>query len=163
MAIPAGLMKVDDTPANERCYAVDACLALALHTLRITPNFRMVSVLTQVDEQGNVHKRRIEDDVSHADVVLRIRDLAQDIYASAYVANSANVGKDPSVWQERCNGERLAIAGLREMIASIQLARFLFHLRGNKVAYWNGLAQDALALCRKWHESDVKRYSQADA
>lgn len=52
MAIPAGLMKVDDTPANERCYAVDACLALALHTLRITPNFRMVSVLTQVDEQG---------------------------------------------------------------------------------------------------------------
>jgi len=76
MAIPAGLMKVDDTPANERCYAVDACLALALHTLRITSNFRMVSVLTQVDEQGNVHKKRIEDDVSHADVVLRISNMA---------------------------------------------------------------------------------------
>lgn len=52
-----------------------------------------------------------------------------------------------------------AILDCNDLLASIGLARPLFHLKGRKAEYWSEMVIEARNLIAKWHESDSKRYS----
>lgn len=140
MGVPVGQRNVPDTPATERCYAVDACHALCLHVLKITANVKYF------------------DFEHHADIVQHIRELAVTIYNCAYVANVQNVTKDPATWEVRKANQEAVVQGLNEMVAMVQVAKPLFHLRSRKTTYWLGLTLHAKDLSCAWHASDVRRY-----
>lgn len=140
MSVVVGQRNIKDTPFNNRCYAVDATLDLAQHTLRICSN-------------ENIFTPEFKPTVTD-----RITDVAVSIYINTYMANKIYVGKDPKKWNERDSKQRAAIIKCDELLALINLAKRTFHLRTNKVEYWVKKTLSARELLKKWNDADYARH-----
>ena len=141
MAINVGQRKVNETESTMRCYAVDASMALAEHTIKNCSN-------------ENHFDPKYRDSITQALII-----MARDAYVKSYIANKIRV-TTPEGWQIRKKLQLDAIYNTMTMVPLINLARRLNHLRRGKTEHWIKLSIEARDLLKKWHAADVKRYEK---
>ena len=140
MAVNVGQRNVPDTPANRQLEACQKAMELALHTIKICNNKNIFTVEYQ--------------DALTNDIIR----CAKDIYVFAWNGNNVYVTKDNGRWEQREKLQLLAISKCNELLALINIARRLFHLKGSKVKYWSQMTIDTRMILRKWHEANAKQY-----
>ena len=140
MAVNVGQRNVPDTPANRQLEAAEKALDLALHTIKICKNKKIF-----LEE----YQDALTNDIIRC---------AKDIYTYTWNANNVYVRPDNGRWRERERLQMAAISKCNELLALINIARRLFHLKGNKVRYWSQLTIDTRQMIHKWHEANAKQY-----
>lgn len=140
MAVNVGQRNVPDTPANRQLEACEKAMELALHTIRICKN-------------KNVFKAEYQDALTN-DIIR----CAKDIYIYAWNGNNIYVRENNGRWPERERLQVMAISKCGELLALINIARRLFHLKGKKVRYWSQMAIDTRRLLSRWHEANARQY-----
>jgi len=140
MAVNVGQRNVPDTHANNQLDACEKAMELAIHTIKICSNKKIF-----VAE----YQQALTDDVIRC---------AKDIYVFAWNGNNVYVRKDNGRWKDRERLQLASISKCNELLALINIAKRLFHLKGNKVRYWTRLTIDTRNMLKKWHESGVKQY-----
>ena len=113
---------------------------LAIHTIQICRN-------------KNIFVEEYQDALTN-DIIR----CAKDIYIYAWSGNNVYVKPDNGRWPEREKYQKAAIMKCNELLALINMARRLFHLKGKKVRYWSQMTIDARALLVRWHEANAKQY-----
>lgn len=131
---------VRDTPQNRQLFALDKCLELAVHTIKICRNENIF-------------------DPKYSAVTDRIVKTTNDAYILAFLANDRKV-TDSETRAKRLKMQYEAIKLVHSLLPQINLAQRLFHFRRKKRAYWIRLVRETYALMKKWHESDRKRYDR---
>lgn len=140
MAVNVGQRNVPDTPANRQLEACQKAMELALHTIKICNNKNIFTV---------EYQEALTNDIIRC---------AKDIYVFAWNGNNVYVTKDNGRWEQREKLQLLAISKCNELLALINIARRLFHLKGSKVKYWSQMTIDTRMILRKWHEANAKQY-----
>ena len=82
---------------------------------------------------------------------------AKDIYINAWKANNIRVTSQED-WKERKHLQELSILECNSLLATMQLAKKIFHLKSKRIKYWGELTIKAREGIRAWKESDTKRY-----
>ena len=139
MSVNVGQRNVPDTPQNRQLEACEKAMELAIHTIKVCSNKNIFAE----EYQG-----ALTNDIIRT---------AKDIYLNAWSGNNVYV-KDGERWEERKHYQLAAITKCNELLALINIARRLFHLKGKKVKYWSGLALETRMMLRKWHEANLKQY-----
>lgn len=139
MAVNVGQRNVPDTPQNRQLEACEKAMELAIHTIKICAN-------------KNVFTEEYQEALT-SDIIR----TAKDIYINAWSGNNVYV-KDAERWKERERYQQAAIMKCNELLALINIARRLFHLKGKKVKYWSGMTLETRMMLRKWYESNLKQY-----
>lgn len=140
MAVNVGQRNVPDTPANRQLEACQKAMELALHTIKICNNKNIFTV---------EYQEALTNDIIRC---------AKDIYVYAWNGNNVYVTKDNGRWEQREKLQLLAISKCNELLALINIARRLFHLKGSKVKYWSQMTIDTRMIIKKWHEANAKQY-----
>ena len=140
MAVNVGQRNVPDTPGNRQLEACQKAMELALHTIKICNN-------------KNIFNAEYQEALTN-DIIR----CAKDIYVYTWNGNNVYVQPGNGRWPERERLQLAAISKCNELLALINIARRLFHLKGNKVKYWSQLTIDARGLIRKWHDANAKQY-----
>ena len=144
MAVNVGERHVPDTAANRQLDACFKAMDLAIHTIKVTANEKIFKPEFQAALTSDIIR------------------CAKDVYICTWNANNVYVSKENRKrWPERERLQYAAILKCNELLALINLARRLFHLRSNKVEYWSALVIEARKLIRAWHEADAARYGDA--
>ena len=94
----------------------------------------------------------------HAITVDLIR-TSKDIYRSIWAANNALV-KSKGDYAARRKYQIRAVMLCNMMLADIEIAQSVFHLKGKRMRYWAGTIIEIRNKARAWVESDAKRYSE---
>lgn len=84
---------------------------------------------------------------------------AKDIYIDAWTANNIRVINADNWKERRCLQER-AKRNCNNLLALIQLAKGLYHLKDKRVKYWGRKTLEVRKLLQAWKESDGRRYSK---
>lgn len=140
MAVNAGQRHIPDTPANRQLEACQKAMDLALHTIKICNNKKIFTA---------EYQEALTNDIIRC---------AKDIYIYAWNGNNVYVRPDNGRWPQRSSLQLAAISKCNELLALINIARRLFHLKGSKVSYWSQLTIETRMLIRKWHEANAKQY-----
>ena len=141
MAVNVGQRNVPDSANNRQLEACIKAMDLAIHTIKICSNKNIFKVEFQ---------NALTDDIIKC---------AKDIYMLTWDANNTYVRiGDKLAWRNREIRQLGAITKCNELIALINIARRLFHLKGNKVKYWSQLTLDTRGLIRRWHEANAKQF-----
>ena len=82
---------------------------------------------------------------------------AKDIYINAWKANNIRVASQED-WKERKHLQELSILECNSLLATMQLAKKVFHLKSKRIKYWGELTIKTRDGIRAWKESDTKRY-----
>lgn len=144
MSVNVGERNVPDTPQNRQLDACWKARGVALHTIHICTN-------------KNIFLPEYQSALTDDMIQTAIR-----IYKNVWKANNIRVTKQTH-WKYRSRLQMEAILDCNDLLASIGLARSLFHLKGKKAEYWSGLVIEARTLIAKWHTSDTKRYSKTES
>ena len=94
----------------------------------------------------------------HAITVDLIR-TSKDIYRSIWAANNTPV-KSKTDYAARRKYQVRAVMLCNTMLADIEIAQSVFHLKGKRMRYWAGMVMEIRNKARAWIESDAKRYSE---
>lgn len=113
---------------------------LAVHTAKILSN-------------DNIFDPKVDKEL-----ISEIRRCSRRIYAMSRQANKINAAANHVNREMRYRLQETAIVTCDEMMAYIEIAKHVFHLRHKRMKYWAGLISDTRALLQKWKESDVSRY-----
>lgn len=133
-------MAVVETNRTEHVLQVAVkAMDLAKYTLQITRNEKIFTL----EYKGVVTDKIVSD--------------ATDIYRWIWKANNIRV-KDHSSWERRSALQILAKELCNDMIALINLAKPIFHLKTKRVKYWVEKIVEVRMLIEKWHERDAERY-----
>lgn len=138
MAVNAGQRNVPDTPANTMFYAVDKARELATYTIQICSN-------------TNVFNPK------YAFITQKIINVAMSIYENSWTANNIIVNNADD-WLIRRKFQKTSIAKCNALLAYIDLAKKLYHLRSKRVKYWAELTLQTRSYLREWNEKDQERY-----
>ncbi|MCD7828889.1 MAG: hypothetical protein LUG58_00440 [Clostridiales bacterium] len=89
---------------------------------------------------------------------------AKDIFLLAWEANSIRVTDgngqiDPAKRRERKDLQERAIRKCNKLLALMQMAQRLFHLKTKRIKYWGQKTVDVRNLLKSWKESDTRRYA----
>lgn len=139
MSVNVGQRNVPDNPQNRQLDACEKAMELAMHTIKICTNKNIF-----LEE----YQGALTDDIIRT---------AKDIYINAWSGNNVYVNSKER-WAEREQYQRTAITKCNELLALINIARRLFHLKGKKVKYWSGLTLETRMMVRKWYEANLKQY-----
>lgn len=143
MSVNVGQRHVPDTPANRQLDACQKAMELAIHTIKICGNEK-------------VFYPEYRDSLTN-DIII----CAKDIYVFAWNANNIYVTKNNQKrWTERERYQILALTKCNELLALINIARRLFHLKGSKYRYWSQMVLEARLLISNWHIADFRRFKQ---
>lgn len=82
---------------------------------------------------------------------------AKDIYINAWKANNIRVTSQEDC-KERKHLQELSILECNSLLATMQLAKKVFHLKSKRIKYWGELTIKARDGIHAWKESDTKRY-----
>lgn len=94
----------------------------------------------------------------HAITVDLIR-TSKDIYRSIWAANNTPVkSKNDYAARRKCQVRAVMLCNM--MLADIEIAQSVFHLKGKRMRYWAGMVMEIRNKARAWIESDAKRYSE---
>lgn len=140
MAVNVGQRHVPDTPSNRQLGACQKALDLALYTIKICNNDKNFPP---------IYKEALTDSIIKC---------AKRIYLDAWKGNGIYVTEDNGRWKERDKLQRQAMLECGELLGLINIAKRLFHLKGNRVKYWTEMTQETLYSLRKWNEATVKKY-----
>lgn len=138
-----GERHVPDTPTNRQLFALDKCLDMVTHTIKICSN-------------ENVFDAKFKTTTE------KIVSIANSIYIKAFEANGIRVTNNYTK-VKRLRLQKEAIRLCNVMLAEINIAQRLFHIKKGKKLYWVKMVIEARTLLSKWHESDKKRYSNVIA
>lgn len=140
MSVNVGQRNVPDTPGNNQLDACTKAMEVAVHTIKLCSN-------------KNIFTEKYQEALT-SDII----KCAKDIYIYAWTGNNIYVRRGDGSWPEREKYQRAAIAKCNELLALINIARRLFHLKGKKVRYWSSLTIEARKLIQKWREANAKQY-----
>ena len=89
-----------------------------------------------------------------------IISTAKAIYIDCWTANNVYVTQQEhwSGYEGRDFLQKRAIRNCNNLLALIQLAQEVFHLKTKRIKYWSEKTIAARARIRHWNESDSKRY-----
>lgn len=88
-----------------------------------------------------------------------ITKTALAIYMDAWTANNIMVkSADDENFRERRRLQEVAARNCNNLLALMQLAQKVFHLKTQRIKYWGQKTIDVRNLLRAWKESDYKRY-----
>ncbi len=90
---------------------------------------------------------------------------AKDIYICAKDANNIRVtdgkGKiDPEKRTDRKSLQEQSIRKCGRLLALMQMAQRLFHLKTKRIKYWGEKTREVRDLLTAWKESDTRRYGK---
>lgn len=110
---------------------------VAKHILIITANEKIFNLS---------HKALIED----------INHCAENIYIKAYMANNI-YAKSIESYEQRIKLETEAIIDCKSLLAFMDLAWQIFHLKSNKVEYVAKITNEAEKSLQAWRKSDKEK------
>lgn len=84
--------------------------------------------------------------------------IAKDIYMDVWTANNVRVDGDKGKWETRKKLQENAALKCVKLLALIDLAGKVFHLRANRKKYWGEKVIDLRKSIKAWHESDQARF-----
>ena len=87
----------------------------------------------------------------------RIVNIATDIFVKCWTANNTRIDDNPDKAQRRSSLQLEAHDSCNELLALVQIAQEVFHLRTNRMKYWGNLIIETRGLIKSWHEKDRKR------
>ena len=87
-----------------------------------------------------------------------IISIAKSIYVDCWTANNIYVTYRED-WLERKKLQENAARNCNNLLALIQLAQEVFHLKTKRIKYWGQKTIDVRNKIRAWSSSDSKRYS----
>ena len=108
----------------------------------------------QITSNPNVFVEKFQKSVTD-----NIVDTAIKIYTICWTANNILVDS-PKDLEERLYLQEQACIQCNILLALIEIAHKLFHLRSKRVTYWSKKTIEARNLSRAWREADRKRYSE---
>ena len=120
--------------------AIVKAMELASYTLAITKNKNVFPL---------EYQSALTDDIIRT---------SKDIYLKAFTANNILV-KNGEDWKKRCDFQKAACNDCNNMLALIQLAQPVFHLKSKRIKYWGEKVLEVRNLLRKWNIADSKRYN----
>lgn len=85
---------------------------------------------------------------------------AKNIFIRCWTANNIRVGSDGEKRRERRRLQEQAANDCNNLLALMQMAQTLFHLKLKRIKYWGQNTLEVRGLIRGWIESDTKRYSK---
>ncbi len=83
---------------------------------------------------------------------------SKNIFLYAWKANNVVVGRNYENKISRLNYQEIAIDSCNDLLALMQIAQKLFHLKSKRIAYWGDLTIEVRAMLRAWKNSDERRY-----
>lgn len=92
-------------------------------------------------------------------VVDDLIETAKRIFIDAWEANDIRV-ETAQDWEDRERLERSAIRACNRLLALMQIAKTVYHLRSSRIKYWGELTRTAREDLKTWHTSDRKRYTK---
>lgn len=139
MSVPVGQRNVPDTPSNQSCYAVDACVELALHTTMICKNRNIF-----IPEYPETYTIAV--------------DLVINIMMEVRRANKIEVGTNHELKVKRLEHQENAIKMLEDLDYWIYYCKRRLKLSRSKTGFWYNKMKYALNLVNRWHSADELRY-----
>ena len=115
--------------------------ALVKYTLQITSNEKVFKP---------EYQRALTDDINNA---------AKTIFLSAFEANNIWV-EDESDIRRRYAKQKEALIACDRLLALMEIAYSVFHLRAKRIKYWGTKTVDVKHRLRAWISSDAKRYGK---
>lgn len=91
-------------------------------------------------------------------ITSRIEETAISIFMDCWTANNVLVNEDPEKWLYRKRLQERAANNCNNLLALIQIAQEVFHLKFKRVKFWGAKVLDVRNLIRGWKTSDCKRY-----
>ena len=88
----------------------------------------------------------------------RIEETAISIFMDCWTANNVLVKEDPEKWLYRKRLQEHAANDCNNLLALIQIAQSVFHLKFKRVKFWGAKVLDVRNLIRAWKAADCKRY-----
>lgn len=134
MSVPEGLR------GTGRLEVIEKALDLADYTITITANPKIF-----LPE----YQKALTDDINR---------IALAIYIDAWTANNILV-RNAEDFAERKRLQERAARNCNNLLALVQLARKVFHLKLKRIQFWGEKTLNVRNLLRAWKESDYKRYS----
>lgn len=83
---------------------------------------------------------------------------SKNIFMYAWKANGIVVGRNYENKISRLNYQELAIDSCNDLLALMQIAQKLFHLKSKRIEYWGKLTIEVRTMLRAWKNSDERRY-----
>lgn len=134
MSVPEGLR------GTGRLEVIEKALDLADYTITITANPKIF-----LPE----YQKALTDDINR---------IALAIYIDAWTANNILV-RNAEDFAERKRLQERAARNCNNLLALMQLAQKVFHLKLKRIQFWGEKTLNVRNLLRAWKESDYKRYS----
>ena len=134
MSVPEGLR------GTGRLEVIEKALDLADYTITITANPKIF-----LPE----YQKALTDDINR---------IALAIYIDAWTANNILV-RNAENFAERKRLQERAARNCNNLLALMQLAQKVFHLKLKRIQFWGEKTLNVRNLLRAWKESDYKRYS----
>ena len=134
MSVPEGLR------GTGRLEVIEKALDLADYTITITENPKIF-----LPE----YQKALTDDINR---------IALAIYIDAWTANNILV-RNAEDFAERKRLQERAARNCNNLLALMQLAQKVFHLKLKRIQFWGEKTLNVRNLLRAWKESDYKRYS----
>lgn len=116
-------------------------LDLATYTIRITNNPKVF-----LPE----YRSSLTDDIIRT---------AKDIYIDAWTANNVLV-KTADDWKIRKALQERAARNCNNLLALMQMAKSVFHLKSKRVKYWGEKTITVRGYIRDWRDGDSQRYGK---
>jgi hypothetical protein len=91
-----------------------------------------------------------------------IMQMSKNIFIWCWSANNVRV-IDKNTYKERTDLQRQAHRECNNMLALIQIAGSVFHLRNKRLKYWGSLILEVRNMISKWHDNDKQRYKEYGA
>ena len=107
-------------------------------------------IVTRNEKIFDVSYKALTEDIVHS---------AENIYIHSYTANNIYArGKDN--FEQRVELETMAIMECKKLLALIDLAHQLFHLKSKKVEYIVKIVNDAEKSIQAWRKSDREKLKE---
>ena len=89
-----------------------------------------------------------------------IINTVKDIFMKCWTANNIRVTKTEEA-ERRLDLQAQAAEKCNNLLAQIDLAKTVYHLKSKRIKYWAGKTILVRSLIREWRTSDTRRYKYA--
>lgn len=136
MSVPEGLR------STSKLDVIVSAQSLAKYTIQITKNQKYFP-----PEYNN-------------GITNNIIETATSIYMNCWTANNIYVDSIEDM-QERLWLQEKACIECNNLLALMQLAQSIFHLKAKRIKFWGSKTMETRNKIRAWNESDKKRYKKS--
>lgn len=101
--------------------------------------------------------KKFSDKPAYRELVSSICRTSERMFIDAFTANNIYV-KSTQTYEKRIDCSTNAILGCNSLLALIELAYRIYHLRGKQVVFWANMVIEARDELSAWRKSDKDRY-----